>query len=68
MALPLRIKNSNKKFQYAINFLESNGIESRPLIAGNLIKHPAGVRSKLRSATNDLVELITIMRNRSTLV
>ena len=55
MALPLRIKNSNKKFQYAINFLESNGIESRPLIAGNLIKHPAGVRSKLRSATNDLL-------------
>ena len=54
MALPLKIINSNKSFQYAINYLESEGIESRPLIAGNLLKHPAGKRYDLRAAKDNL--------------
>ncbi len=54
MALPLKIENSNKDFKFAINFLEKNGIESRPLIAGNLLKHPAGKSSNLKSANDEL--------------
>ena len=45
---------SNKDFKFAINFLESKGIESRPLIAGNLINHPAGIKNKLKSANEKL--------------
>tara|TARA_B100000886_G_scaffold307078_1_gene239875 strand:+ start:25382 stop:26674 length:1293 start_codon:yes stop_codon:yes gene_type:complete len=54
MALPLKIYDSNKSFQFAIDYLESEGIESRPLIAGNLIKHPAGERYNLKAANDKL--------------
>ena len=37
-------KNPNNKFKrkQLISFLEKNGIESRPIIVGNLQKHPVG--------------------------
>ena len=41
MALPLTINNKKFKSSEAIKFLEKRGIESRPLIAGNIAMHPA---------------------------
>ncbi len=41
MALPLTITNKKFNNSKAIKFLEKRGIESRPLIAGNIAMHPA---------------------------
>ena len=54
MALPMRIINSKYSFKEAISYLETRGIESRPLIAGNLMKHPAAKQMNLKSASKNL--------------
>jgi len=40
MSLPIRISKSKHTNAKAIKFLEERGIESRPLITGNILKHP----------------------------
>ena len=50
MALPLKITTNNFKGYDAIKFLEDRGVESRPLIAGNLLKHPVNQSLNLKSA------------------
>ena len=48
MALPITINASNFSAYNSIKFLESQGVESRPLIAGNLLKHPASKINNIR--------------------
>ena len=50
MALPLTINNSSFTSSHAISYLESRGIETRPLIAGNILQHPVSKRFNLASA------------------
>ena len=40
MSLPIRISNFKHTNAKAIKFLEERGIESRPLITGNILNHP----------------------------
>ena len=40
MSLPIKIINSEYTNAKAIKFLEERGVESRPLIAGNILNHP----------------------------
>lgn len=55
MALPMTINSKKFPAQKAIKFLESHGIESRPLIAGNLLKHPVSKIVNFESAQRNLV-------------
>ena len=54
MALPITINSNNFSASKAIQFLEYRGIESRPLIAGNLLKHPVNKIFNLKSAQETL--------------
>ena len=53
MALPMTIKSNNFDRSKAIQFLEYRGVEARPLIAGNLLKHPVNKLLNLKSAQNN---------------
>ena len=53
MALPMTIKSNNFDRSKAIQFLEYRGVEARPLIAGNLLKHPVNKMLNLESAQNN---------------
>ena len=44
------------------NLFESVGIETRPIIAGNLAKHPSSIRYKLRQAPS-LAEADNVLKN-----
>ena len=55
MALPVSISAERFKAYDAIKFLEDRGVESRPLIAGNLLKHPVNKLLNLESAQNNLI-------------
>lgn len=50
MALPVKINSNHFDGSQAIKFLEYRGVESRPLIAGNLLKHPVNKLLNLESA------------------
>ena len=50
MALPLTLNSNNFVRSKAIKFLEDRGVEARPLIAGNLLKHPVNKLLNLQSA------------------
>lgn len=52
MALPLTILDSSVRSQQAISFLENRGVETRPLIAGNIMKHPVSSNIQLQSASD----------------
>ena len=54
--MDIEFKISQKPVNYgkAINFLESKGVEARPLIAGNLSRHPAGKIMGLETSTDSL--------------
>ena len=54
MALPITINSNNFDGSQAIQFLEYRGVESRPLIAGNLLKHPVNKSLDLESAQKSL--------------
>ncbi|MDC3034859.1 DegT/DnrJ/EryC1/StrS family aminotransferase [Prochlorococcus sp. AH-716-P05] len=54
MALPFTLNTENFKAYDAIKFLEERGIESRPLIAGNLHRHPVQKIMKLEKAFDNL--------------
>jgi len=53
MALPL-ILGAGKSNRYAIEYLEKRGIETRPLIAGNLMRHPVARQLGLKKASDHL--------------
>ena len=48
------IKTKVKKSSYVLKLLDKKGIEARPLIAGNLLKHPA---AKINSIKNYIKNL-----------
>tara|TARA_Y100000589_G_scaffold304762_1_gene318194 strand:+ start:4581 stop:5879 length:1299 start_codon:yes stop_codon:yes gene_type:complete len=52
MALPFSIKAENFGALKSIKYLEERGVESRPLIAGNILKHP--VCKSIKLASTDL--------------
>ena len=54
MALPITIKSENYTGKDAIQYLEEKGIESRPLIAGNLLRHPVKHLTNIISAEDKL--------------
>lgn len=55
MSLPIRMANTKYKNAKAIKYLEERGVESRPLIAGNIIKHPASKIFNFSSTQENLV-------------
>lgn len=52
MSLPVSIVNSRHGNRYAMQFLESRGVETRPLIAGNISKHPALKHNPLQACSS----------------
>lgn len=55
MALPFSINSESFSALKAIKYLEERGIEARPLIAGNILKHPVSKSIKLLTSNMDLV-------------
>jgi len=53
MALPMRI-NEGENLKELIAHLETRGVETRPLIAGNIQRHPVAKRIQLECATSEL--------------
>ena len=54
MSLPVTINSDKFNASAAIDFLEKKGVESRPLIAGNLSKHPVNKLIKMELVSNKL--------------
>ena len=54
MSLPFTINSEKYKAYDAIKFLEERGVESRPLIAGNLHRHPVQKIMRLEKAFKNL--------------
>ncbi len=54
MSLPLKVISDNFDGNKSIKFLESKGVEARPLIAGNISKHPARKLMNLQFESNNL--------------
>ena len=54
MALPFSINSDNFSALKAIKYLEERGVEARPLIAGNILKHPVSKSIKLLSSNLEL--------------
>ena len=54
MSLPLSIRSNKFNNSKAIIYLEDRGVESRPLIAGNILRHPANKIFNLNSIDLDL--------------
>tara|TARA_Y100001933_G_scaffold95022_1_gene95986 strand:+ start:254 stop:1555 length:1302 start_codon:yes stop_codon:yes gene_type:complete len=55
MSLPLKICNNKGYNSKAIKFLEDRGVESRPLIAGNMLRHPVKKLFNLISSNDELI-------------
>ena len=55
MGLMVSIKTKVKKSSYVLNLLDKKGIEARPLIAGNLLKHPAAKINNIKKHIKKLV-------------
>ncbi len=55
MALPLTINSEKYNNKVAIKYLEDRGVESRPLIAGNIMRHPVNKIFNLLSSNNNLL-------------
>lgn len=54
MALPLTIHSKKYNNSIVIKYLEDRGIESRPLIAGNILRHPVNRIFNLKSSNETL--------------
>ena len=54
MSLPIKITNSRYTNSKAIKYLEERGVESRPLIAGNILKHPVSNIFNFSSSQDNL--------------
>ena len=54
MSLPMSVKSDAYTAKHCIAFLEEHGVESRPLIAGNIMKHPVSKITKMHQATEKL--------------
>lgn len=52
MMIPLLIDHPKFNFMKIINIFEKNGIETRPIISGNILKHPVFNNIKVRSSKN----------------
>jgi len=63
-AFPLTVKD-NKLFRRIdlIQFLEKNGIETRPLIAGNIVEQPIFQSHAVKYKNTDLTNAQLVMRN-----
>ncbi len=54
MSLPIKVDSKNGNNAKAIKYLEDRGVESRPLIAGNILKHPVTKMFNLNSSNDKL--------------
>ena len=54
MALPFSVNSEKFGALKSIKYLEERGVESRPLIAGNILKHPVSKSIKLQSSNEEL--------------
>ena len=55
MSLPMSVSADHYNSKRSIAFLEEHGIESRPLIAGNILKHPVSNMVELKTASDQLL-------------
>ena len=54
MALPIKLNTSKENNSKAIKYLEDRGVEARPLIAGNILRHPVCKLFDLKSSNEEL--------------
>ncbi len=54
MSLPFSVTSKNHSNSEVIKYLENRGVESRPLIAGNILRHPVSKILNLSSNNYDL--------------
>ena len=55
MALPLKINSTKYSNSIVIKYLEERGVESRPLIAGNILRHPVNKIFDIKSSSDELI-------------